>query len=557
MGKRSGKVGSRRSQYSLFDQIELQHAPRVLLVEFFYWPFLAFGLNDPDLLAVVADKGVVKALSPRAKKEGIVVGDRARTAISVAPDLMVISSDLIDHGKLIFRVSSILEKFSPLLEVFDQGVWAINAKGPSRYFGGEASLAQQIREALAEEIVPDSFTGKCQKTALSNQDSLFSFGVSIADGIFTARVAAKRSLIIPAGESGAFLAPLPVTELPDGEVVELLTRLGIASLGEFADLDFNLVMQRFGTTGALLHRMASGLDTSLLEPVKIKDDFNQKIEFEDPVETASAVAFSCRAAADYMLKRLLEDGYICQSLRVVLLSDNGEESIRDWSIQDGFSSNSLLERVRWQLESWSCDPETAPSAGVKIVQFLPQRVVLAGTNQLGLDGSERTSLAKVSQALSRVDSIVGKGSAFAKLKGSRTARGSVDMVSWQMHLFQVEEADNGQGGDKPPWPGRLLGLIPAICFESEVRVDITAEDGMAVVVRPDASLSGKPYWICILGTGSRFRVEKWSAVWPMMERWWDQSHSTRVARMQIVTEELGAVLVKSNGGKWSIEGAYD
>jgi hypothetical protein len=27
--------------------------------------------------------------------------------------------------------------------------------------------------------------------------------------------------------------------------------------------------------------------------------------------------------------------------------------------------------------------------------------------------------------------------------------------------------------------------------------------------------------------------------------------------MQIVTEELGAVLVKSNGGKWSIEGAYD
>ena len=99
MGKKSGKVGSRRNQYSLFDQIELQHAPRVLVVEFFYWPFLAFGLNDPDLLAVIADKGVVKALSPRAKKEGIVVGDRARTALSVAPDLMVISSDLIDHGK--------------------------------------------------------------------------------------------------------------------------------------------------------------------------------------------------------------------------------------------------------------------------------------------------------------------------------------------------------------------------------------------------------------------------------------------------------------------------
>ena len=53
------------------------------------------------------------------------------------------------------------------------------------------------------------------------------------------------------------------------------------------------------------------------------------------------------------------------------------------------------------------------------------------------------------------------------------------------------------------------------------------------------------------------KVLEWSSLWPMMERWWDPEHSTKVVRIQLVTDDIGALLVKSRNGKWFIEGLYD
>ena len=69
------------------------------------------------------------------------------------------------------------------------------------------------------------------------------FGISelIADGIFAAEHAARRAApqdcwIIAPGGSAAFLAVLPIGVLENAELVTLLRRLGIRSLGDFASL---------------------------------------------------------------------------------------------------------------------------------------------------------------------------------------------------------------------------------------------------------------------------------------------------------------------------------
>ena len=147
--------------------------------------------------------------------------------------------------------------------------------------------------------------------------------------------------------------------------------------------------------------MAGGLDTSSLEASEVREDLSLKVELLEPLEVASAVVFACKARVEEMLEHLLEKGHLCQIMRIRLMSENGEESVRDWGVKDGFSAQLLLERIRWQLESWSTDPRLAPSAGVEIIELRPQRVVSALRVQLDLDGSERSSIAKVSQALSR------------------------------------------------------------------------------------------------------------------------------------------------------------
>ena len=74
------------------------------------------------------------------------------------------------------------------------------------------------------------------------------------------RNAACDAVVVPAGETPAFLAPWPVTVLAgsvdatygDGNgLVDLLARLGLRTLGAFAELPSAAVLGRFGPPGAL------------------------------------------------------------------------------------------------------------------------------------------------------------------------------------------------------------------------------------------------------------------------------------------------------------------
>lgn len=560
MSRNTQRSKLRRSRYSLFDSVENQVAPRVLLVKFFYWPFLSAELKEMDPMAVVEDKGIVIYASPRALKAGIRVGHKVRTAVSLEPCLTVIPAGEIDQGEYFAKVANVLEQFSPLVEIVDIGECAIDVKGPSRYFGGEERLVEKVRKAMEDRIV-QLFSGvkELQRDPIRvfSRGSVLSFGISIADGIFTAQIAVRDSIVVSPGESSSFLAPLPIKELPDGDIAGMLGRLGVGSLGEFAALDFDLVLERFGPRGAVLHRMAGGLDTSRLEVCSAREDFSRKIELEGPLEIASSVVFACKARVEEMLRDILRDGYLCQIMRVRVVSANGEESVRDWGVNGGFSTQLLLDRIRWQLESWSTDARSAPSSGVEIVELIPQRTISALRVQLDLDGSERSSISKVSQALSRVDAIVGKRASIAKIKGSRTPKGSVELVPWQLHLFDLDDGADKTASETPPWPGKLLGSSPAICFDSEMEASILTKEGVPVGVSANVAMIGDPYFLEVQGSGKRVRVLGWSSLWPMMERWWDPGRSTKVVRVQMVTDEAGALLVKRSNGKWLIEGWYD
>src|ERR1019366_354043 len=136
------------------------------------------------------------------------------------------------------QVVSVVEDFCPQVEVLRPGICAIAVRGPARYFGGEEELARKISEAV---------TGRgpgCR--------------IGVADGMFAALLAAGEEpsgVIVPPGRAAAFLAPLPVAALEIPELDDLLPRLGITTLGEFAALPAAEAANRFGTQGALAHRL--------------------------------------------------------------------------------------------------------------------------------------------------------------------------------------------------------------------------------------------------------------------------------------------------------------
>jgi nucleotidyltransferase/DNA polymerase involved in DNA repair len=132
--------------------------------------------------------------------------------------------------------------YCPWVHAVRLGVCSLPARGPARYFGGEEALADLVRAAASAP----AGTGAAPAE------------VGIAEGLFAAELAARAGVIVPVGQTTAFLAPLPVAALGLADLDQLLGRLGIRTLGAFAALPDADVLGRFGGEGAAAHRVAGG-----------------------------------------------------------------------------------------------------------------------------------------------------------------------------------------------------------------------------------------------------------------------------------------------------------
>ena len=142
------------------------------------------------------------------------------------------------------EVLAAVEAYCPWVTPVRPGICSLPARGPARYFGGEEALVDLVHEA-ASSVTPVE--------------------VGIADGLFAAVLAAHRGEVVPAGGTSAFLAPMPVGILRQPELAELLDRLGIRTLGEFAALPDADILGRFGADGAHGHRVAGGRSGELAD----------------------------------------------------------------------------------------------------------------------------------------------------------------------------------------------------------------------------------------------------------------------------------------------------
>lgn len=140
---------------------------------------------------------------------------------------------------------SVAETFCPWVEVVRLGICAMPARGPSRFFGGERPFVDRLRTGLLEV----GLTGGVH--------------IGVADGLFAAMLAARAEIIVPSGETVAFLAPWSVSVLGHPELAMTLQRLGVHRLGQFAELPTRHILSRFGADAALCHRVAKGEEGEL------------------------------------------------------------------------------------------------------------------------------------------------------------------------------------------------------------------------------------------------------------------------------------------------------
>jgi protein ImuB len=434
------------------------------------------------------------------------------------------------------QVVTAVEGLCPRVEVLYPGACAVAARGPARYFGGEESLAVKIIDAVAGHG--------------------FACRVGVADGMFAAQLAARAAgaaVIVAPGEASAFLAPHPVSCLENPELTDLLPRLGISTLGDFATLSAAEAENRFGAQGALAHRLARGLDPRPLVPRPPATDLSVSTAFEPPVEQSEPVVFAAKALAERMHAGLAARGLACVRVQVQVICADGQELTRLWRHDGLLSALAVAERVRWQLGGWraahSDADEGVQAGGITLLRLVPDQLVRNTGQQLGLWGDAVVN-DRVARAALRVQALLGHGSVVRPLlAGGRNPIEQVTLVPFGDAAGPLLPAGR-------PWPGRLPAPAPATVFPVPRPARVTDESGATVTVSGRALVSAPPARLSAHGE-PWLAITAWAGPWPITERWWRPASTRRRARFQLVAEDGRAWLATVQDGQWLIEASYD
>lgn len=517
-------------------------APRTLVAWCPDWPVTAVGL-DAHVPAAVVTGGRVVACSAAARAAGVRRDQRLRDAQRHCPGLVIRDRDPDAEGRLFETVATAVAEITPWVEVVRPGVCAIPVRGAARYHGrGGPGRETADEEALRVHV---------QDTVIERG---FDCGVGIADGLLAAELAARTGnggVVVPAGETAAFLAPYPVSVLDRPELADLLPRLGIRTLGAFAALPARDVAGRFGADEMRAHRLARGLDPRPPAPRPPRADLSVAMEFDPPAVAAEQVIFAAKSLAERLYEALAAEALTCVRLGVEVTGADGRTLARLWRHDGMLSALAVAERVRWQLSSWQTPPDDEGAGGIVALRLVPDQPVPDEGRQEALWGRVTVS-DRVMRAAARVQAMLGHQAVTRPFPvggrgpGERIVRVPVGDLPPERAAPQAAEG---------PWPGRVPDPPPAVVYPQPLPARVTGADGAPVVVSARSAVSAPPHEVEI--AGRVLRVTAWTGPWPARERWWDPARLRRRARLQVVTDDGRAHLLVVEGGRWHVEAGYD
>jgi len=501
------------------------------------WPVVAARRRDERLRNVpivvrerIGSRDLVRAASTEARTEGVTRGMARREAEARCPGVVCVDADEANEARAFEVVARSVERFTPRVVLDRPGRCDFPTRGPARYFGGDAALVDKVRAAVVEQLGDDGSDVR----------------VGLADGVFSARLAARRQAIVPTGASAQFLAPWPVSTLGDDDLASLLVRLGLPTLGDVAALPADAVLARFGAEGRRFHELARGIDPGPPVLVAPPPDLVEQTELDPPADRVDQAAFAAKELADRLCARLAERGLACTRVMIEAETEHGERLTRCWRHDNMLTAGALAERVRWQLDGWVSTGAT--TAGVAVLKVIPDEVVPVGGRQLGFWGGDQVAHDRADRALARVQGMLGYDAVVtAVLQGGRTPLEQVRLVPWGEPREERLPSDAA-------WPGALPAPFPARVFDPPIAAELVDERGNPVAVTGRGEQQRAPAHVRSRVVNGA--VTGWAGPWAHDIRWWDRHAHRRCVRYQLLVGEVACIAVIENG-QVAIEAVYD
>lgn len=509
------------------------------------WPAVAAaaaaGLPATAPVAVTLANRVI-ACSSAARSAGVRRGLRRREAAACCPQLHVVTADADRDARFFEGVLAAVDDVVPRAEVLRPGLVALPVRGAARFFGSEQQAAERLIDAVA------AAGAECQ--------------VGIADRLSTAVFAARAGRVVQPGEDARFLSVLSIRQLATepslsgpgrDDLVDLLWRMGIRTIGQFATLPRSDVASRFGADAVSAHRFARGEPERGPSGRELPTELDAVLDCDPPIDRVDAAAFAGRSLASTLHQTLMAAGVGCTRLAIHAVTANSEELCRVWRCAEPLTEDATADRVRWQLDGWlnKRTAEDRPTAPVTLLRLEAIEVVTAGALQLPLwGGLGEEDRMRARRALVRVQGLLGPEAVQVPVLSG--GRGPAERIT----LTPLGDEPVPQADPNRPWPGQLPEPSPTVLLDDPV--ELLDAQGNSIRVTSRGLFSADPARLTARDHDDRLRW--WAGPWSVDERWWNpELGKGRTARAQVLLDgDPGkALLLCYRQRRWYMEGIYE
>jgi len=229
--------------------------------------------NKPLIVGGPLNRGVISSASYEARKYGLHSGMPLTRAKRLCPKGIFVPVDMEKYLKESIRIRKIFFQFTPLVEAIGCDEAFLDITGCEKLFGDELEIAKKIKGRIYEQTNLTSSAGIGPNKFLAKLAS----SIGKPNGLIvlenTKEVIKKVKL-------------LPVSYIwGAGRVTcEELKSMGIITIGDLAGAPLEIIENKFGEPGRIIHKMANGFDDRKVTPNQESKSIGREITYSRDID---------------------------------------------------------------------------------------------------------------------------------------------------------------------------------------------------------------------------------------------------------------------------------
>jgi protein ImuB len=284
-------------------------------------------------------KAAIFQLTSAARAAGVKEGMTSTQALARCGDIIIRTRSLSQESAASDALLQCAYRFSPRLEATGPGICTLDLQGlPVAVAAGPRANSRNKEPQRQPE---DAVAKSCASLEKWSQQIIHCLAqlhlraqVGVAENPNLSLHAARCARpFLAVQNSTAFLAALPIESIePSAELLSILTKWGIRTLGEFTSLDKDRIAERLEAGGVELFERASAHTIRPLKLVNPRETFEETIDFDQAIESLEPLLLILRRFLDQISCRLELAGFVAEELQLRLRLSSGQNYERFFSV---------------------------------------------------------------------------------------------------------------------------------------------------------------------------------------------------------------------------------